>query len=132
MALEEACRCYLDVDFLHPIAHGELVWAITGALTELFEEGMPTSDQLDLAQRVVLNAQQWPWAISALLSADGCSERVDRGSFRLYQWLKSLEGLDFSAMRHRYDKYFRSNPPTEHKTNSIIVGPYDTPPINQD
>lgn len=93
---------------------------------------MPTNDQLDFAQRVVLNAQQWPWAISALLPADGYSERIDRGSFRLYQWLKSLDGLDFVAMQRRYDEYFRSNPPTKLKVNSIIVGPYDTPPSKQD
>lgn len=130
--LEDACLCYLDGDFLHPIARGELVWAITGALTELFEEDMPTNNQLDLAKRVVLDAQLWPWAIGAILPADGSHERIDRGSFRLYQWLKSLDGLDFGEMRRRYDEYFRSEPHAEINAHSVIVGPYNIQPWQQD
>ena len=130
--LEEACQCYLEGDFLHPIARGELVWAIWSALSQLFEAATPTEEQLALAERVALDAQHRPWAIRAIDSSVEFNEQVDPGDYRVDRWLRSLDGLDFEAMRHRHDEYFHSERNTEVKADSVIVGPYDIPSSDQD
>lgn len=106
--LEEACECYLEGDFLHPIERGHLVWAVTAALSKIFETGTPTEEQLELAKRVVLDAQHRPWAIGAINPTIEFKEHVDPGDYRVQQWIRSLEGLDFKAMRHLRDEYFLS------------------------
>lgn|GEM_PF-6304606 len=132
VSFEEACRCYLDGHFLHPIAHGELVWAITAALGRIFDTGIPTGEQLSLATRVALDAQHRPWAISAIDSTANFNEQVNPGDDRVDRWLRSLDELDFQAMRRRYDEYFRNNPHDELKANALIVGPYDVHSNKQD